>query len=192
MAESGKQSKGCGCAFVGAMGVGVLGVVALALPSLLSSAHKAKQSESITYIGSLNRGQQAYYFDHFQLTTDIDVLGLGIETETENYHYEAVAIGELAIQNNSMAKKRGLYNNIGIVWIVEDNNGEMITNSQVCKGLIRAHEPENAIFPYWLRSRFRSAEEVTYPLETPPTLILPALPATPETQISCPAGYEAF
>ncbi|MEL6246845.1 MAG: type IV pilin-like G/H family protein [Cyanobacteria bacterium J06648_16] len=192
MAESVTQSKGCGCAFVGAMGVGVLGVVALVLPSLLSSAHKAKQSESITYIGALNRGQQAYYFDHFQLTTDLDVLGLGIQTETENYVYEAVAIGELAIQNNSMARKRGLYNNVGIVWVVEENSGEMITNSQLCKGLVRAHEPENAIFPYWLRSRFRSTEDIAYPPEAPPTFMLPALPATPETQVLCPAGYEAF
>ena len=42
----------------------IIGILAaIALPSFLNQANKARQSEAQTYIGSLNRGQQAYYLE---------------------------------------------------------------------------------------------------------------------------------
>lgn len=69
----------------------IIGILsAIALPSFLNQANKAKQSEAKTYVGSANRSQQAYYLEEGKFVTDIDnfgLLGLGIATETTNYKY---------------------------------------------------------------------------------------------------------
>src|SRR4028118_940957 len=62
---------------------------AIALPSFLNQANKAKQSEAKTYTGSMNRGQQAYYLENDEFTTEIGQLGLGIKTQTANYIYSS-------------------------------------------------------------------------------------------------------
>ena len=71
--------------------VGILS--AIALPSFLNQASKAKETESKQYIGSLNRAHQAYFLEKNTFTDDFSLLGLGIKTQTANYTY--------AIQNNS-------------------------------------------------------------------------------------------
>jgi type IV pilus assembly protein PilA len=68
----------------------IIGILsAIALPSFLNQANKAKQSEAKTYVGSMNRAQQAYYLEQntFALTGEIGSLGLGIATQTSNYSY---------------------------------------------------------------------------------------------------------
>ncbi|MEH2458415.1 type IV pilin-like G/H family protein [Nostoc sp.] len=66
----------------------IIGILsAIALPSFLNQANKAKQSEAKTYTGSLNRAQQAYYLENTAFTTSIGSLGLGIVTQTVNYQY---------------------------------------------------------------------------------------------------------
>jgi type II secretory pathway pseudopilin PulG len=43
----------------------IIGILAaIALPSFLNQANKAKQSEAKTYVGSMNRGQQAYFLEN--------------------------------------------------------------------------------------------------------------------------------
>ncbi|MEL6553866.1 MAG: type IV pilin-like G/H family protein [Cyanobacteria bacterium J06621_11] len=71
----------------------IIGILsAIALPSFLNQANKAKQSEARTYVGSINRAQQAYYMENGSMATDERVaqLGLGIRTQTENYEYSIV------------------------------------------------------------------------------------------------------
>ncbi|NDJ17591.1 type IV pilin-like G/H family protein [Myxacorys almedinensis] len=69
----------------------IIGILsAIALPSFLNQANKAKQSESKTYIGSMNRAQQAFYLEKnafVSAATDFGKLGLGVATETANYKY---------------------------------------------------------------------------------------------------------
>ncbi|MEH2081149.1 MAG: type IV pilin-like G/H family protein [Nostoc sp.] len=68
----------------------IIGILsAIALPSFLNQANKAKQSEAKTYTGSMNRGQQAFYLEQnkFAGQTDFGNLGLGIATQTSNYKY---------------------------------------------------------------------------------------------------------
>ncbi len=62
-------------------------LAAIALPAFLSQANKAKQSEAKTYIGSLNKGQQAYYVEKSAFTGAVVDLGVGIRTQTNNYTY---------------------------------------------------------------------------------------------------------
>jgi type IV pilus assembly protein PilA len=69
----------------------IIGILAaIALPSFLSQANKGKQSEARTYVGTINKGQQAYYTEKSQFNSDIAVLGVGIRTASINYNYAAV------------------------------------------------------------------------------------------------------
>jgi len=68
----------------------IIGILsAIALPSFLNQANKAKQSEAKTYVGSMNRAQQAYYLENNQFAdqNNFGNLGLGIATQTTNYRY---------------------------------------------------------------------------------------------------------
>jgi prepilin-type N-terminal cleavage/methylation domain-containing protein len=81
----------------------IIGILAaIALPSFLNQANKAKQSEAKTYVGSMNRAQQAYFMEKSSIfATAIGELGLGVATQTANYKY--------TITNNTTAS---LVNNI--------------------------------------------------------------------------------
>jgi prepilin-type N-terminal cleavage/methylation domain-containing protein len=70
----------------------IIGILsAIALPSFLNQAKKARQSEAKTYVGSMNRGQQAFYTENDAFTSSVDAMGVGIGTQTANYVYIAVA-----------------------------------------------------------------------------------------------------
>ena len=74
----------------------IIGILsAIALPSFLSQANKAKQSEAKTYVGSLNKGQQAFFTEQSKFADDISQLGVGIKTQTTNYTYNTSAAGAL-------------------------------------------------------------------------------------------------
>ena len=71
----------------------IIGILsAIALPSFLNQANKAKQSEAKQYTGSMNRAQQAKYAENGKFA-DIDNLGLGIKTQTSNYIYSVLPAG---------------------------------------------------------------------------------------------------
>lgn len=73
----------------------IIGILsAIALPSFLNQANKAKESEAKQYAGSANRSQQAYYLEKNEFTTDFNKLGLGISTATDNYTY-SIASGDV-------------------------------------------------------------------------------------------------
>lgn len=65
--------------------IGILS--ALALPSILSRAAKAKQSEAKTFVGAINRAQQAYRMENKSFATNTTTLKIGLPTETVNYAY---------------------------------------------------------------------------------------------------------
>ena len=68
----------------------IIGILsAIALPSFLSQANKAKQSEAKQYVASMNKGQQAFYAENTQFANDPSgtALGLGIKVATNNYTY---------------------------------------------------------------------------------------------------------
>ena len=66
----------------------IIGILAaIALPSFLNQAAKARQSEAKTYVGSVNRSQQAYLLERQQFGPNLQTLGLGIAATTANYAY---------------------------------------------------------------------------------------------------------
>jgi type IV pilus assembly protein PilA len=72
----------------------IIGILsAIALPSFLNQANKAKQSEAKQYAGSMNRAQQASYAENGKFGSNVEVLGLGIRAVTENYKYSVIPAG---------------------------------------------------------------------------------------------------
>ncbi|MGB3768282.1 MAG: type IV pilin-like G/H family protein [Phormidesmis sp.] len=70
----------------------IIGILsAIALPSFLNQANKARQSEAKTYVGSINRGQQAYYLENGEFASTMDEVGIGIVDTTGNYAYTITA-----------------------------------------------------------------------------------------------------
>ena len=66
----------------------IIGILsAIALPSFLNQANKARESEAKQYVGSMNRAQQAAYLEGARFTTDFGTLGLGIASNTTHYVY---------------------------------------------------------------------------------------------------------
>ena len=80
----------------------IIGILsAIALPSFLNQANRARQSEAQTYAGSVNRAQQAFYLENNRFASPasdefadsgeaLAALGLGIAEDTDNYIYQIV------------------------------------------------------------------------------------------------------
>ncbi|MBP0000519.1 MAG: type IV pilin-like G/H family protein [Cyanobacteria bacterium SID2] len=67
----------------------IIGILAaIALPSFLNQAAKAKQSEAKNTVGAVMRQQQAQRLDKGQFSTDMVELEAGLPSETANYTYE--------------------------------------------------------------------------------------------------------
>ncbi len=72
----------------------IIGILAaIALPSFLNQSNKAKQSEAKTYVGSINKGQQAMFAEKSKFFSDINSLGVGLPTQTNNYVYKTGVSG---------------------------------------------------------------------------------------------------
>ncbi len=73
----------------------IIGILsAIALPSFLNQAAKARASEARTNVGAVNRAQQAYYLENQQFVEGTGVpagLGLGI-SNTVNYSYASATL----------------------------------------------------------------------------------------------------
>ena len=119
----------------------IIGILsAIALPSFLNQAKKARQSEAKTYVGSLNRGQQAFYTENDSFTSSIDAMGVGIATQTANYTYIAATnVGTgislfAANYSNSANSGSGLKNYGGVVSLrTAGTNSEVTSLAFMCE-----------------------------------------------------------
>lgn len=94
----------------------IIGILsAIALPSFLNQANKAKQSEAKTITGSMNRAQQAYFLENgkfvygktFSESAEaFGKLGLGVKTQTENYKYGIVGEDKLVTNQAQLVTEK--------------------------------------------------------------------------------------
>lgn len=74
----------------------IIGVLsAIALPSLLNQAAKARAAEAKTNVGSMNRAQQAYYLENQCFSTNVSSLVINLNLTTNNFIYSAEANGSI-------------------------------------------------------------------------------------------------
>lgn len=74
----------------------IIGILAaIALPSMLSQANKAKQAGAQSQLGAINRAQQSYRLENITFSTALSDLGLGADNDamdTDDYDI-AIATG---------------------------------------------------------------------------------------------------
>jgi prepilin-type N-terminal cleavage/methylation domain-containing protein len=127
----------------------IIGILAaIALPAFLNQANRARQSEATTYVGSINRGQQAYRLESRTFSNTIDQLGLGLQTNTEFYIYgngnngtnatanTVLPISGGAISNsvrvNAAPKDEALLGYTGATYTLQDAGGNATTTALLC------------------------------------------------------------
>ncbi len=96
----------------------ILGILsAIALPSLLNQRAKSQESEAKTYIGTMNRAQQAYYLANLSFATHLNALALGIPTQTNAFIYQ-IAPGEV-VTHQAQPRDLNLRGYAGVVSLLE-------------------------------------------------------------------------
>lgn len=93
-----------------------------------NQATKARQSEARSYVGAMNRGQQAHFLERDRWGKTIDELGIGIKSESENYRYTIKIVDSIKTVNTknyagiaintAIAKKEGLKSYVGVVYLI--------------------------------------------------------------------------
>jgi prepilin-type N-terminal cleavage/methylation domain-containing protein len=123
----------------------IIGILsAIALPSFLNQANKAKQSEAKQYAGSMNRAQQAKFAEDGQFQTSVDLLGIGIKTQTTNYKYVVTGggLGNTAASNQANANATAtLRSYVGQVAIPQGGTGDKTTVAILCEFEANAGAP---------------------------------------------------
>ncbi|MFP4008284.1 MAG: type IV pilin-like G/H family protein [Spirulinaceae cyanobacterium] len=120
----------------------IIGILAaIALPSLLGQANKARQAEARNNIGAINRAQQGFFLEAQYFATSLPELAVGITPKTENFEYKldpksekpgkSVAIANpKAINENSTLK--AYYGLVGTI-AGNDETGEVLTIGLLCE-----------------------------------------------------------
>ena len=126
----------------------IIGILAaIALPSFLNQANKAKESEAKTYVGSTVRAQQAYFLENNVFTNQFALVELGINTGTKNYNYTLAAtdpktkVAILASTTNPVTIRSFL----GGVFVGTASSGEATTLGAVCRAIAPATLPTEAL-----------------------------------------------
>ncbi len=107
----------------------IIGILAaIALPSFLNQANKAKQSEGKQYLSSINKGQQAYYAENTAFGATISELGIGLKTQTSNFAYDnkTSANGASATASPASSAMKAYASGVGL-----SGTGEAKTTSTV-------------------------------------------------------------
>jgi type IV pilus assembly protein PilA len=119
----------------------IIGILAaIALPSFLNQANKAKQTEAKQTLSAMNKSQQAYYTENntFITTniTDFQALsGAGIKTASINYTYDVVTGGGTgSVVNLAKPPANGaLLAYAGGVGLVDTGGGDKTSTSALCQ-----------------------------------------------------------
>lgn len=105
----------------------IIGILsAIALPSFLNQAAKAKQSEAKTYVGSINRAQQAYRIQNPQFASNVSALEIGLPSDTVNYKYDVTGITTIATASAQAKDAKSLKSFVGSVLIKDSGQTEAI------------------------------------------------------------------
>lgn len=113
----------------------IIGILsAIALPSFLNQANKAKESEAKQYTGSMNRAQQAKFAEAGGFASAVDGLSLGIKTQTTNFTYGIVGqTSDVQIANQGVPIVKALRAYTGSVGLTQNTTtSETSTIAVLC------------------------------------------------------------
>lgn len=93
----------------------IIGILAaIALPSFLNQAAKARGAEAKSNVGAMNRAQQSYFLEKQTFTNNVDDLGLSMKNSTDNFSYSAsgATLGS-AVTNFGTSRKADIKSYVG-------------------------------------------------------------------------------
>lgn len=121
---------GCGC-----LGLLVfLGIIAaIALPSFLNQADKARQAEARSYVGSMVRAQQAYRLKHETFAKSLSELEVSIPPNSPNYQYQILKQSNLKqhVFMTAQPIKPNLKSYTGAIFLTKKD----MTIAEICESL---------------------------------------------------------
>jgi len=106
-----------------------LGILALVIPALVIQAvgcggNKARNAEGKTYVGTMNRAQQAFWLEKSAFAKSIPALDIGIQEETSNFKYEIQRLPLVSYQY-AIPKNDKVKGFVGAVFVVVPENNQM-------------------------------------------------------------------
>lgn len=96
----------------------------------IPQVNKARQAEGKNYIGSMNRGQQAYFLEKGKFASTIPQLEVGVPSQTQNYQFRIVPQGnqKQRVMMTATPKVTLLKSYTGAVFIVKN-----VTVAVICE-----------------------------------------------------------
>lgn len=124
------------------------------------------EQEGWSYIGSMNRMQQAYYLEHMEFAPTLRQLGLGISEETNFYRYAVAPQSDPSrgVIMTAQSKSNELRSFTSAVWVVGIRLGSSVVESTTMAAICETEQAST----------------------TPPEIVLPT--DITQTRISCPPG----
>ena len=129
----------------------IIGILsAIALPSFLNQANKAKESEALTYLAAMVKAQQPFYVEKNNFSTDLARLGLGISSSTANFDYGIMATdpdSETQVTHYAEATGNRLKSYLtGIMAIPNPVTGEVEMPTVRCKSKAAKKAAEEVVY----------------------------------------------
>jgi len=109
-------------------------LAAIALPSFLNQASKAKQVEAKMYLGTLNRAQQSYMLERAQFADTVAQLGIAFPNSL-NYSY-AIRLDSTGNQyaiHDAKSLSASLHPYVGVVAIAQSSLGDARIEGVLCE-----------------------------------------------------------
>jgi len=98
----------------------IIGILAaIALPSFLNQAAKARQAEGKNNVGAVNRSQQSFRLENSTFATDFNTLKIGIPTQGNNYTFAITATPLRGDVVATAADQQSVRDYIGAVMVIE-------------------------------------------------------------------------
>ena len=109
-------------------------LAAIALPSFLNQASKAKQVEAKMYLGTLNRAQQSYMLERAQFADTVTQLGIAFPNSLNyNYSIRLGSVGNQYAVHDAKSSSVSLRPYVGVVAIAQSNTGDARIETVLCE-----------------------------------------------------------
>jgi type IV pilus assembly protein PilA len=87
----------------------IIGILsAIALPSMLNQANRAREAEAKNYVGAVTRAQQAYRLQYPVFAAQMSDLEISVPTQSNSYTYAFDSVGVALAQYKAFPTQAGL------------------------------------------------------------------------------------
>jgi type IV pilus assembly protein PilA len=106
----------------------IIGILsAIALPSMLNQANRAREAEAKNYVGAVTRAQQAYRLQHPMFADAMSKLEIAVPTQSNSYTYDFASVGTASAQYQASPTQSGLRAFTGCTLVV----GGALTDTKI-------------------------------------------------------------